>query len=354
MKRAALLTITWATVAACDGSQINPLPADGGIQGGSLVKGFGLSPFHFPIDYSKLADFYTEVGAQPDSGVMWNGAWRDDAFGGSDAGTVPAAAQALIAAAPANHFSPITVFGWRSGNTLLITIPGSPTNDWSNQAARSTFQSMLVRFVKTSAVPFVFLGNENDFYYEESPTDYANWISAYNSTYTAIKAASPGTLVGPVFNVEHMSGKGVLNGWSKPLWQAIDAHDMSKVDVIGITLYPFFAEASASSVPVSYLDELLTHTQGKPIAITETGWPAENLGGLDPTWETSPAAQVTYLASLGALLHGKNVKLVDWLFLNAEVDPTMSLGWKLFGSISLRDMNGAERPAYATWRTFAP
>ena len=46
---------------------------------------------------------------------------------------------------------------------------------------------------------------------------------------------------------------------------------------------------------------------------------------------------------------------MTWLFLYPEVDPGGSpLDWKLFGSVSLRDAAGAERPAYASWRAFAP
>ena len=39
----------------------------------AVTKGFGMSPQGFPSDWSKLGDFYSEVGDMKDGGIMWNG-----------------------------------------------------------------------------------------------------------------------------------------------------------------------------------------------------------------------------------------------------------------------------------------
>jgi hypothetical protein len=224
----------------------------------------------------------------------------------------------------------------------------------SNADARALFVSMVSTFASDKHPAYVFLGNESDFYYEQSASDYANWVVAYNAAYDAIKAASPGTQVGPVFNLEHLAGTGSLNGWTTPLWPAIDTHDFNRIDVVALTVYPFFNYATASQVPATYLDAVLEHVQDKPIALTETGWPAENLGSLNPLWETSPEAQVTYLSQLGAMLSGKKVRFVSWLYLYPMVDPGGSpLEWKLFGSVSAKDSSGAERPVFSAFRGFS-
>jgi hypothetical protein len=162
-------------------------------------------------------------------------------------------------------------------------------------------------------------------------------------------------MVGPVFNFEHMAGSGTLNGWTTAYWGALDSHDLSKMDLVGVTLYPWLNYGSASSLPGSYLDPLISRIGSKPIAITETGWPAENLGGLNPPWETSDQAQVTYLSRLDAMLEGKNVKMVNWLHLYPMKDTGGSpTEWKLFSSVSLRDSSGNKRPAYDVWLSFDP
>jgi len=316
----------------------------------SVTKGFGISPQGFPLDYSRIADFYAEVSSMTDGGVMWNGLWKE-----SGAGAVPQAAASLMQVSNTYEFTPVVVFGWRSGTTLFLDVPSDATNNWSNAAARSLFQSMLVDFAATYKPPYLFLGNENDAYYEQNASDYANWISFYNSAYDAIKSASPDTMVGPVFNFEHMAGAGTLNGWTTAHWGALESHDLSKVDTVGVTVYPFLSYASPGSVPSSYLDPLISRVGSKPIAITETGWPAENLGGLNPPWETSEQAQVTYLSRLDAMLEGKNVKMVNWLHLYPMKDTGGSpTEWKLFSSISLRDSSGNKRPAYDAWLSFSP
>lgn len=316
------------------------------------VRGVSLSPQGFPADYSRLPDFFTEIRGIGNAAVMWNGAWRDNGVSGVGSGTVPAAAALVADGAATYAYTPVTVFGWRSGTTLYVQVPSNPVNDWTNDNACSLYRSMLVSFVAARNPPYVFLGNENDFYFEQDNVDYANWLSCYNSAYDAIKAASPGTMAGPVFNFEHLAGSGALNGWTTSHWGALTGHDLGKVDVVGMTLYPFFQHDNAANVPATYMDNLFSRIGGKPVVVTETGWPAENLGGLNPPWSTSPAQQVEYVDRFAAMTAGKDVRLSNWTFLHQmQDDGSHSTEWKLFGSVSLRDNTAIARPAYAAWFT---
>ena len=346
IRAALLLAVTLALAAAgCSGKADPPAHAP------EPLKGFGLSPRGFPLDYGQFPAFFAEIGQLPNGAAMFNGAWYDAA---GTAGTAPAAATVVEDAAATSHFTPIVVFGWRTGPGAYLLAPSGGSNDWTNATTRAAFQSMLTAFAAAKHPPYVFLGNESDFYFEEQPGDYANWIAAYNSAYDAIKAASPATRVGPVFNFEHLSGTGALVGFDTARWQALDDHDFSRVDLVALTVYPFFHYAAPESVPSTYLDAVTSHLQGKPFAITETGWPAENLGALDPAWDTSTAAQVTYVAQLQTALSGKGARFVNWLYLNPMVDPGGSpTEWKEFGSISVRDDAGAERPAYAAFKALS-
>ncbi len=332
----------------CDNNGGNPSKA---CTSSSFFRGFAYSPKGFPITYDKTPEFFAEVRDMPANvGVMFNGSWRDDAVNGSDAGQVPEAATLIQDQASTYCYTPVTVFGWRSGSTLYIKVPGNPTNNWTNTEAKNRFQTMLTTFASVKRPSYMFLGNENDFYYEQDPLDYLRWIEFYNIAYDAIKIASPATLVGPVFNFEHLSGNGALNGWSAPLFEALDQHDMTRVDVIGISLYPFFHYASTSNVPVNYLDPLFSRIGSKPIAVTETGWPAQNLGNLNPPWVTSEEEQLNYISKLSSMIDGKDVRFANWLFLHAlQDDGTSSIAWKIAGSISLRNDLGLERPSYDLW-----
>ena len=179
-----------------------------------LVRGFSLSPEGFPADFSRLGAFFDEVGSLGRGTVMFNGLWRDDPAGNGTSGTVPAGATLVASEADGHDYTPVSVFGWRSGETLFLRMPDDPTNDWTNVSARDAFIDMVTAYAAQWEPRYVFLGNETDFYFEQEPGLYRFWVDAYRQMYVAIKDASPNTLVGTVFNVEHMTGRGALVGWT--------------------------------------------------------------------------------------------------------------------------------------------
>ncbi|MGK5086104.1 glycosyl hydrolase 53 family protein [Bdellovibrionota bacterium FG-2] len=205
-------------------------------------------------------------------------------------------------------------------------------------------------FATTYQPRFLFIGNENDFYYEQDSEDYARWVTFYNAAYVAIKAVSSTTLVGPIFNFEHLAGIGSLNAWNTPFWSALSAHDLTKIDLLGVTVYPWFSYASVAAVPDTYLQPLFDRIGSIPVAITESGWPAENFGNLNPLWSHSEQEQVDYVSKLFTFTQGHDVRMVNWLHLHYQVDDgTASTAWKIFGSVSLRNASGEARPALETW-----
>jgi len=317
------------------------------------AHGFGFSPEGFPNTYGQSVAFFEDMERLKDAAVMWNGSWRDDAVEGSDAGKIPEGAQAIQDASIQYCFVPLQVFGWRSGETNLIKTPASPVNDWTNSTARAKYISMLVDFANKYRPSYMFLGNENDFYYENNLADYANWIVAYNAAYDAIKEVSENTLIGPVFNFEHISGQGLLNAWNASYWEALEVHDLDRVDVVGLSVYPFFNYEDPADVPSNYLQPILSRIGNRPLVITETGWPAENNGALNPQWTTTEEAQVEYLSRLKTFTQGKNIPVMNWLYFNGlNDDGTLSQGWKIFGSVSIRNENGDEYQVYNDWIDF--
>ena len=353
-------TLSWVSLflalgllgGSCKSTQ--PINPSTGVPIGA-VKGFGFSPQGFPGDFGKTPEFFTELKTIPNGGVMWSGPWRDDEVDGSDAGMIPTAAVATMQSAALAGVTPIIVFGWRSETTLYLKVPSNSVNNWTNADAESLFLSMLVQFAVVYRPPFLFLGNETDFYYEQDVTDYANWVRVYQAAFDTLKKVSPMTRVGTIFSYEHMAGAGGLVGWIMPRWGALTGHDLKTIDVVGITSYPWFHFRMATDVPSNYFNALKVRIPITPIAITETGWPAESLGGLTPLWETSPAAQVVYLDELEDALKGMNVAILNWLFLHQMVDPGGSTDeWKLFGSVSLRDSLGQKRPVYDSWVGYLP
>ncbi len=321
----------------------------------SFIRGINLSPRGFPNTFEEWESFFDQAAAIPDAAVIWNGAWREDVSAGSDAGEVPDSAVAVMSSARGHDLSSIFVFGWRSGSELHLSVPQDPTDDWSNEAAHELFAKTVREFAAEHQPNYILLGNENDFYYEQDPNDYTNWVRAYERAYSAVKAASPETKVGPVFNLEHLAGAGGLNHWDTPHWGALEGHDLEQVDVIGLTLYPWLGAATPGEVPPDLLAPLLDRIDGKPLVITETGWPAGNPGGLEVQWQYSEAAQVEYLTTLAELLPPDAAEVVSWVFLHPMQDPGgQPVEWKLYSTISLMNEGGGPRPVYEPWLSFTP
>lgn len=346
-----LLALMLAASAACENAPAGPvdeIPVD---SPKALLRGVALSPAGFPTDYSQLPAFFDEVASFGHSAVLWNGAWRDDVINGTDAGTIPAAAR-LVAESSQNgsRFTPVAVIGWRSGPTLFLRVPGNDTNDWSNAEARAAFRAMVSDYASTFKPTLLFLGNESDFYAEQDPVDYVRWIAAYNEAYDAIKAVSPNTHVGPVFNVEHMMGWGAFSGWTTPHTEAFTLHDRSRLDVVGLTVYPYLGRTAPAEVPANYLDPVHALIGDLPIAITETGWPAAAPTG-PVAWDVGETQQTAFLNRLAIMLAGRDVALVNWLFLHPMADgPPDALA--TFGTVSLRGPGGAKRPVYDAFVAF--
>jgi hypothetical protein len=356
----ARLLLTLLAVAACGGdssSAVTPTtpttpttPVTPTTPANTLLRGVSLSPQGFPADYSRIGAFFDEVTTFGHASVTWNGPWRDDLVLGGNAGTIPSAATLVGNGGQSGfRFEPVAVFGWRSGTTLYIRVPENQTNDWSNTSARFAFRTMLRIYASIYHPKFIFLGNENDFYYEQDPVDYARWIAAYNEAYDAIKISSPETRVGPVFSVEHMMGLGTFSGWTTPRTEAFTLHDLARVDVVGLTLYPYLGRATAADVPTNYLDGVLSLVGSLPIAITETGWPAASTTTV--AWQASETQQTAYLSRLTAMIAGRNVILVNWLFLHPMANATPDV-MSTFGTVSLRTESGAKRPIYDAFLAF--
>jgi len=264
----------------------------------------------------------------------------------------------VATAAQTFDYAPVLVFGWRGGETPHISVPQNPDNSWGNEAAASLYVRVVTEVAREHRPPFLFLGNESDQYFDTDPEDYRRWVVVYEEAYDSIKAASPETTVGPIVQYERTAGIGTLAGQTQASWGAVSEHDLDRVDAWGITLYPFFAHATPDEIPADYLAPLLARIGDTPIAITETGWPAEGAPGFEPPWETSEAHQVAYLDRLETLLEGIEVPLVSWVWLHPPVfvqgGPLSPLEWNIFHSLSLRRADGSARPVLGAWAGFMP
>ena len=256
---------------------------------------FGLSPVGFPSDMSGLAKWFQDVAQIPNAGVYGPTLWRDSL---GTAGKVPQIAAVVATEAAKLKLQPVVVLGWhKDGNppTPVLSSPGSLVNNWTNTETQKLYQQTAVAYATQFRPEVLFLGSETDWYAVANRADYKNWISVFKATRAAVKAVSPSTLVGTCFQYERMTGTGKLTGFKTPAWQALTDHDLNKLDIIGLTSYPMFALKQSSSMTDRYLEPLAQRLPaGVPIAVLESGWPAECGLLKGCPWEAGPLHQLTY------------------------------------------------------------
>jgi len=111
-----------------------------------VIKSFGISPRDFPNSNDHFEEFLIEVSGMDNGAIMANGGWRNDLENGTDAGEIPGLASTQEQLSDIYGFFHFSVFAWRSGETVHLTVPENQTNNWTNTEAKSKFKSMLVNY----------------------------------------------------------------------------------------------------------------------------------------------------------------------------------------------------------------
>ena len=138
---------------------------------------------------------------------------------------------------------------------------------------------------------------------------------------------------------------------------------MPFVDVVGVSVYPyiFFSHADKgdpANLPADWLSQIQTIAAGKPVAIAETGWAAEQLTipffGVDVA--SNAAFQDAYLTALFSAAESIDARFIVWFALvdydalwNGVLaqDPVAHI-WR---DIGLYDESLNPRPALDTWQS---
>lgn len=280
-------------------------------------RGVAFSPA--TMDGPGITAFFQEA-SQVGNAVAWGGDWMDLAKAGSGADVVAT----LGAKAGLRVVIEATFFQQRDG-ALLRPL---------DAANRTAYRDAAVAFVRAHHVAALALGIEVDILHERNASAFDAYAAWYPEVYDAVKAASPETLVFPLFQHERLDGhRGGLFG--EDATSALPAWDLlarfPKRDLDAFTTYPGLFYDDPARIPGDLYANLTAHAT-KPIAFTETGWPAS----------PDPAAQAAYVRWFAS--HAPAARATIWLALHDPAAPAP------FASMGLVDATGAHRPAFDAWR----
>jgi len=235
-----------------------------------------------------------------------------------------------------------------TGRDRLAGLPASHEGrDFSDPDIRSAFASYAEYVVINYEPAYLALGVEMNLYYQENGDAFEDFVTLYNETYDRVKAASPQTQVAVTFQFEDLQSLLPTEDRHFPDWPLI-ARFEDRMDVMAISTYPSFAYSRAADIPDNYYSQLRGFTD-KPIVIAEMGFASEAGEAVN---NGSEAEQSAFVARILREAETLAMPAIIWF---AAWDPAYAEGtaFSAFQHIGLLHTDGAEKPAWSTWRTAA-
>ncbi|MBI5287778.1 MAG: hypothetical protein HY873_02270 [Chloroflexi bacterium] len=277
--------------------------------------------------------------------------WQDFLPGASVGDETTTTTAAEIDAIDANDltlFFAIDPTDGATGRDRLAGLPASHEGrDFSDPDIRAAFASYAEYVVINYRPAYLALGVEMNLYYQENQEAFEDFISLYEETYDRVKSTSPQTQVTVTFQFEDLQSLLPTEDRHFPDWPLI-ARFEDRMDVMAISTYPSFAYARATDIPDNYYSQLRGFTD-KPIVIAEMGFASEPGETMNSGSETEQSAFVARILREAASL---SMPAIIWF---AAWDPAYAEGtaFSAFQHIGLLHTDGAEKPAWSTWRTAA-
>jgi hypothetical protein len=347
-------------LASCGGGSTTPAqpPATRG-----FLMGFSPWPWDATLEavdwtYQTIMTNGDIVSHHIEEGVPW-----PEALAGS---AVPAAYSAMladrVARTPASKKVLLQINPLNTGRDGLAGLRDNTINaalpaPWSGYAlndanVKTAFANYALYMVNTMNPDYLQIGIEVNLLKRNTPALWAQYVELQCSTYAAVKAAHPTLPISvSVFSVPFFPEWSTQDNLTDQQNALADVSACS--DVIGFSVHPFMSALLAESFPADYFDRLFAHTS-KPIAITESSYPAQvwSTGGL--TWNGTPAKQADFLNKMLVAAQGHQLQYVIWytvrdydqLWNGALAQDPIALIWRDTG---LYDENGVAREAMNTW-----
>lgn len=238
---------------------------------------------------------------------------------------------------------------------IVLVLGFQKPEEWQKEA--DAFIAKADSFLdKYSMIKYLAIGNEINMLKEENSAKFDSFLNSYEKIYEALKKEHPTVKIFTTFNYETLKGAGYLTGKKHaPSFEIIQKIG-SKMDLVGLTVYPYFDHKSPTEIPDDYFRELRKYTL-KPIAVTETGWMSrEKYGGKLSAlneYAGSEDEQAEYLKKLASILKSEETEFVDWIFINdiqnwSEGDVPKNN--ELFDSVGLKKNDGKPKKVWHLWQ----
>jgi hypothetical protein len=175
---------------------------------------------------------------------------------------------------------------------------------------------------------------------------YAAVVKASNDAAADLNAAGNGATL--LSSVQVETAWGLLGNGGAYVGVEQDFADFPFTQTLGLSSYPYFADAQPEDLPTDYYSRLL-NGRTLPVMVVEGGWTSAAVG----TVQSSPDAQARYVTRHAQLLDSVAARgVVQLLFADLDlstVPPPVPANLPLFAQIGLADRAFNAKPALAAW-----
>lgn len=354
--------------AACAGANCDASPAR------QRPFRMGFTPFPFDTTAEAVAKVYEYLGADADlyafhitAGVPWSAAAAKKKlpeWGRSVRATFEAhkaAAQAhpghavYLGLTPLDDSRSRLADEWDNGEHMPLSPPWD-TYAFDAPAVKAAYLAFCEEAIAQYAPDYLAIGLEVNLLKNTNVAAWPAYVALHRETYQALKAKHPSL---PIFVT--VTAVDLLPGWtdSDPTAQAQALADVLPYsDYLALSFYPYMSKYLTGAFPKEAFDQIAAIAAGKPIAIAESGYPAETftLTSIPATFEGTPDKQDGWLETLLAEADKRHYRFIvnfvarDYDALWGKLPPPsqeVALVWRDTG---LWDGAGGEREALTRWR----
>ena len=329
----------------------------------SFYMGFTPFPYDFSMEavqysYDRLKVDADMVSMHLDNGVPWPEALAGTSFQTNALdewqmakSRIPQGHKIYVSISPINLMRDgLALYRGEKGD---MPLPGNwASYKFNSPEVRKAFLNYAIYAVRFWHPDFLNIGIEANLLKRKSPGKWRDYVELQKETYAALKEKYPRL---PVF--ASVTGPDMLAGYTETdtKTQLEALADVEKYsDICAISVYPYMT-SSLGKYPPEMLDRLFELARGKPFAIAETGFIAQDLklsSGI--TIPTTPEMQQAYVKDLMKHAWKDHYIFVNYFVIRdydalAKKVPDSDL-IRLWRDTGMYDEDGQPRPALAVWR----
>ena len=331
----------------------------------------GFTPFPWDTTLAAVESTYDGIIANGDiichhfdGGVPWPEALEDKPFSThmlSDwkrrKESTPEGFKVFVAVTPLDTFRKgmALYHGDKENMPLPKSFKGKAFDDPEVMKAYLNYCRRVVEYFRPD---YLALGIEVNELLQNSAGKWPGFVRLYKYVYGELKKDHPQMPIFATFTLHNM----LQEDWSDIETQRSKVKEfLMEVDLVGVSFYPFIKTLGDSERPIEAFDWIRKFVGDKPIAITETGFPAEptRLEDFKVNLPGSLQGQARYIETLLSTACSEQYIFViaflyrDYDALWEKIKVSMSGDWAAaWRDCGLVDETGKTRPAYEVWNRY--